>query len=99
VPGGLTLESGLIADSTIRAGGAPAVNRQVEISAPSTISVGVGGTPGSPDSTVSAVGTVAGTNNHPAAENPTAVFDGDLDGFIEAGIRWRKQQQLIGDTQ
>ena len=26
--------------------------------------------------------------------NPTSVFDGDLDGFIEAGIRWRKQRQL-----
>lgn len=26
--------------------------------------------------------------------NPTHVFDGDLDGFIAAGIRWRKQQQL-----
>jgi peptide chain release factor 2 len=26
--------------------------------------------------------------------NPTAVFDGDLDAFIEAGIRWRKQQQM-----
>jgi peptide chain release factor 2 len=25
--------------------------------------------------------------------NPTAVFDGDLDGFIAAGIRWRKQTQ------
>jgi peptide chain release factor 2 len=24
--------------------------------------------------------------------NPSAVFDGDLDGFIEAGIRWRKQR-------
>lgn len=23
--------------------------------------------------------------------NPSAVFDGDLDGFINAGIRWRKQ--------
>jgi peptide chain release factor 2 len=23
--------------------------------------------------------------------NPAAVLDGDLDGFIEAGIRWRKQ--------
>ncbi len=23
--------------------------------------------------------------------NPTAVFDGDLDGFISAGIRWRKR--------
>jgi peptide chain release factor 2 len=28
--------------------------------------------------------------------NPTAVFDGDLDGFIAAGIRWRRQQQLAG---
>jgi peptide chain release factor 2 len=26
--------------------------------------------------------------------NPSSVFDGDLDEFIEAGIRWRKQQQL-----
>jgi peptide chain release factor 2 len=25
--------------------------------------------------------------------NPGAVFDGDLDGFIAAGIRWRKQTQ------
>ena len=25
--------------------------------------------------------------------NPSAVFDGDLDGFIAAGIRWRKQSQ------
>jgi len=25
--------------------------------------------------------------------NPQAVFDGDLDGFIEAGIRWRRQAQ------
>jgi peptide chain release factor 2 len=24
--------------------------------------------------------------------NPSAVFDGDLDGFINAGIRWRKQK-------
>ncbi|HMM82081.1 MAG TPA: peptide chain release factor 2 [Terrimesophilobacter sp.] len=24
--------------------------------------------------------------------NPSAVFDGDLDGFISAGIRWRKKQ-------
>lgn len=30
--------------------------------------------------------------------NPSAVFDGDLDSFIEAGIRWRKQQQLAGDA-
>jgi peptide chain release factor 2 len=26
--------------------------------------------------------------------NPSAVFDGDLDGFIEAGIRWRKQREM-----
>ncbi|WTW95123.1 peptide chain release factor 2 [Streptomycetaceae bacterium NBC_01309] len=25
--------------------------------------------------------------------NPQSVLDGDIDGFIEAGIRWRKQQQ------
>jgi peptide chain release factor 2 len=25
--------------------------------------------------------------------NPEAVFDGDLDGFIDAGIRWRRQRQ------
>ena len=25
--------------------------------------------------------------------NPSAVFDGDIDGFIEAGIKWRKQQE------
>jgi peptide chain release factor 2 len=25
--------------------------------------------------------------------NPSAVFDGDIDGFIEAGIRWRKQSE------
>jgi peptide chain release factor 2 len=25
--------------------------------------------------------------------NPSAVFDGDLDGFINAGIRWRKQSE------
>jgi len=24
--------------------------------------------------------------------NPSAVFDGDIDGFIDAGIRWRRQQ-------
>lgn len=29
--------------------------------------------------------------------NPTAVFDGEVDGFIEAGIRWRKQRQLADD--
>jgi peptide chain release factor 2 len=26
--------------------------------------------------------------------NPSAVFDGDLEGFIEAGIRWRKQREV-----
>ncbi len=26
--------------------------------------------------------------------NPSAVFDGDLDGFIAAGIRWRKQRPI-----
>jgi peptide chain release factor 2 len=26
--------------------------------------------------------------------NPTAVFDGELDSFIEAGIKWRKQRQM-----
>ncbi len=26
--------------------------------------------------------------------NPTGVFDGDIDGFVEAGIRWRKQREL-----
>ncbi|GAB7040220.1 peptide chain release factor 2 [Catenuloplanes niger JCM 9533] len=30
--------------------------------------------------------------------NPTSVFDGELDSFIEAGIKWRKQQQLSGDA-
>jgi peptide chain release factor 2 len=24
--------------------------------------------------------------------NPTAVLDGEIDGFLEAGIRWRRQQ-------
>ena len=24
--------------------------------------------------------------------NPSAVLDGDIDGFIEAGIRWRRQR-------
>jgi peptide chain release factor 2 len=28
--------------------------------------------------------------------NPAAVFDGDLDQLIEAGIRWRKQSQIAG---
>jgi peptide chain release factor 2 len=30
--------------------------------------------------------------------NPTSVFDGDLDAFIEAGIRWRKQRELAEDA-
>jgi peptide chain release factor 2 len=25
--------------------------------------------------------------------NPTSVFDGDIDGFLESGIRWRKQSE------
>jgi peptide chain release factor 2 len=25
--------------------------------------------------------------------NPSSVFDGDLDGFLSAGIRWRKREQ------
>ena len=28
--------------------------------------------------------------------NPDAVFDGDLDGFIESEIRWRKLAQMPG---
>lgn len=28
------------------------------------------------------------------SNNPEAVFDGDLDGFIDEGIRWRKHQEL-----
>jgi peptide chain release factor 2 len=27
--------------------------------------------------------------------NPAAVFDGDVDAFIDAGIRWRRSQQLV----
>jgi len=27
--------------------------------------------------------------------NPSAVFDGDLDGFIQAGIRWRKSAKRV----
>ena len=30
------------------------------------------------------------------AGNPDAVFDGDIDGFIDAGIRWRRQQEQGG---
>jgi peptide chain release factor 2 len=25
--------------------------------------------------------------------NPSAVLDGELDGFIEAGIKWRKERE------
>ncbi|WP_030271978.1 peptide chain release factor 2 [Streptomyces sp. NRRL B-24484] len=28
--------------------------------------------------------------------NPQSVLDGDIDGFIEAGIRWRKQRETAG---
>ncbi|MDN5834980.1 MAG: peptide chain release factor 2 [Brevibacterium sp.] len=31
--------------------------------------------------------------------NPSAVFDGDLDGLIEAGIRWRKEQEIAQEAQ
>jgi len=27
--------------------------------------------------------------------SPQAVFDGDLDGFIRAGIRWRKSSERV----
>jgi peptide chain release factor 2 len=30
--------------------------------------------------------------------NPTAVFDGDLDGFLEAGIRWRRGADANADA-
>jgi peptide chain release factor 2 len=26
--------------------------------------------------------------------NPSAVFDGDIDSFVEAGVRWRKQREI-----
>ncbi|WP_419183548.1 peptide chain release factor 2 [Serinibacter arcticus] len=29
--------------------------------------------------------------------NPSAVFDGDIDDFIDAGIRWRRQQQTAAE--
>jgi peptide chain release factor 2 len=31
--------------------------------------------------------------------NPSAVFDGDIDGFIEAGVRWRKEQEKAAAAQ
>src|SRR4051794_27698156 len=30
--------------------------------------------------------------------NPQAVFDGDLDGFLEAGIRWRRGQERAAEN-
>ena len=30
--------------------------------------------------------------------NPDAVFDGDIDGFVDAGIRWRKQLETNPDA-
>ena len=30
--------------------------------------------------------------------NPAAVFDGDLDGFLEAGIRWRRGQERAAEN-
>ena len=35
---------------------------------------------------------LVGRSEHPENE-PDAVFDGDIDGFLEAGIRWRMAQQ------
>ncbi|MGO1393155.1 peptide chain release factor 2 [Agrococcus casei] len=35
--------------------------------------------------------------NH-EVNNPQAVFDGDLEGFIAAGIRWRKQEQAASEA-
>ncbi|HEY2203272.1 MAG TPA: peptide chain release factor 2 [Pseudonocardia sp.] len=31
--------------------------------------------------------------------NPSAVLDGEIDGFIEAGIRWRRQQQTHAEQE
>jgi peptide chain release factor 2 len=31
--------------------------------------------------------------------NPSAVFDGDIDGFVEAGIRWRKQREMAANAE
>ena len=31
--------------------------------------------------------------------NPTPVLDGDIDGFLEAGIRWRKEQEIAQSQQ
>ncbi|UVI35083.1 peptide chain release factor 2 [Brevibacterium spongiae] len=31
--------------------------------------------------------------------NPSGVFDGDLDGLIEAGIRWRKEQEMAEEAE
>ncbi len=32
------------------------------------------------------------------AGNPEAVFDGDIDGFIDAGIRWRATGEKVGES-
>ena len=31
---------------------------------------------------------------HHEAGNTSAIFDGEIDDFIDAGIRWRKQQEV-----
>ena len=33
------------------------------------------------------------------AGNPDSVFDGDIDGFIDAGIRWRATGEKVGDAE
>ena len=30
--------------------------------------------------------------------NPQAVFDGDIDGFLEAGIRWRRSAEVAASS-
>ncbi|GAA4508538.1 peptide chain release factor 2 [Brevibacterium yomogidense] len=35
--------------------------------------------------------------NH-EVNNPSAVFDGDIDGFLQAGIRWRKEQEMAAEV-
>jgi peptide chain release factor 2 len=35
--------------------------------------------------------------NH-EVNNPSAVFDGDIDGFLQAGIRWRKEQEMAAEA-
>jgi len=55
--------------------GAHAQVINADVTSPGEPIVGVGATPGSNASTLSAVGTTANTNNYPAAENPTASID------------------------